>query len=125
MTRLGRHKQEIAALLARAPPGPPPLIAPSFFAPTTCAICPATRRAGSATGMTLVILVGQMISGGLAVRDRQRVHGLVAKAGPDAALFVAALALGEPGRLNGLGTTRHALDHRPPGHPGRLAGRRW
>ena len=63
MPRLGRHKQEIAALLAWAALlALLALVAPSFFAPDN--LCDLALNNAPllivATGMTLVILVGQI-----------------------------------------------------------------
>ena len=107
-TRLGRHKQEIAALLAwGALLGLLNWIAPSFFAPENLRDL-ALNNAPLlivATGMTLVILVGQIdISVGSQFAIVSVCVGLVAKAGaPTPLLFVAALALGGSlGAVNGL-----------------------
>ncbi|HVQ30814.1 MAG TPA: ABC transporter permease [Vicinamibacteria bacterium] len=107
-TRLGRHKQEIAALLAWAALlGLLHWIAPSFFAPDNLRDL-ALNNAPLlivATGMTLVILVGQIdISVGSQFAIVSVCVGLVAKAGvPTPLLFVAALALGAIlGAVNGL-----------------------
>ena len=107
-TRLGRHKQEIAALLAWAALlGLLRWIAPSFFAPDNLRDL-ALNNAPLlivATGMTLVILVGQIdISVGSQFAIVSVCVGLVAKAGvPTPLLFVAALALGAIlGAVNGL-----------------------
>ena len=131
MTRLGRHKQEIAALLAWAAllvllaldravvlrHGQPARSRPQQRA------APAGRHRHDPRDPR----GPDRHLGGLAVRDRQRVRGTRGQGGSAHAAPVrrGAGARSDPRRRERSpgGTPRPALDHRHPGHPRGLAGR--